>query len=88
MPAPRACLHCNQPVLPGAKCPCRGTTTQRGYGHQHQQTRANWPLPTRCHWCPTVITDRADLRLDHLTRNPPTYVAACEPCNSTRSNPR
>lgn len=42
MPALRACVECGRPS-DQARCPThrRGTTTQRGYGWQHQQTRAD-----------------------------------------------
>jgi hypothetical protein len=94
----RPCLDCGTPT-PKARCPrctrtkdqARGTSTQRGYGHAHQQRRT--ATIDSEPWCHNPTCDHPDagahtnpLTLEHLDptdRHGPATVL-CHRCNSAR----
>ena len=72
----------------------RGTTTERGYGWQHQQAAqrqiTEQPWCTYCHQGPREVAARGDkLTAHHLLNEdgtrvtPPRYTTACGHCNSS-----
>lgn len=76
-PRLRACLDCGKPTT-GNRCPDhqaraeqqRGTTTERGYGHQHQQRRtelAPLAIGQLCPYCHRPMRPGQALDLDHST---------------------
>jgi hypothetical protein len=81
---------------PGARCPdcraladrARGTTTDRGYGWAHQQTRDQWqPVVDRgdatCSRCHTRIQPGEAWALDHDDEDRTRYLGpAHELCNA------
>jgi hypothetical protein len=72
----KACVICGT-ITTGPRCPNHGgnrrvmTTTQRGYGHQHQQRRAALlphAIGTPCPICGKTMHPYQPLALDHSTR--------------------
>ena len=66
----------------------RGTTTQRGYGHEHQQERASYVTrmqrgeTVRCWRCNVALTPET-LHLDHTDDRTSYRGPACDACNLT-----
>ena len=53
------------------------STTQRGYGHQHQKLRKKmlpYAIGTNCHRCGLIMLDPKDMHLDHDDNDRTRYV--------------
>jgi 5-methylcytosine-specific restriction endonuclease McrA len=69
-----------------------GTTTQRGYGTEHQRIRARLlATATRCHWCGKPFTPSDPMVADHVKpysqggrSDAANLVAAHRSCNARR----
>ena len=62
----------------------RPTTSQRGYGHQHQRaSRLQRAMSPECAWCQAT----EDLVADHLVAKRPDlgYQTLCRPCNNRKA---
>jgi 5-methylcytosine-specific restriction endonuclease McrA len=72
---PRSCITCGKNAVPGrSRCkehgptsPLLGTTTQRGYGSEHQHLAKELLTPdARCAQCGKPGTPDDPLQLDHI----------------------
>lgn len=70
-------------IRPKYTPPPRGTTTERGYGHEHQLARRRYlaenPICERCR--DRFATDLHHRDRDPFNRSPANFEALCEECH-------
>jgi hypothetical protein len=87
--APTVCLvpRCPHPAVDRGRCSVhRQTTSQRGYGFEHQSARAalRATLPAPCGYgCGVMLTPDGDWVAAHRVDGDPSrgWLAACPACN-------